>query len=75
MAVLLIIIPAWILILSVVVGLCVAARHGDRQEEERAPVGTALGEPLALGPAPVEAWKGRQPDGAHELVGAGGSVA
>jgi hypothetical protein len=33
---LLLIIPSWILVLSLVVALCAAARDGDRQEERRA---------------------------------------
>ena len=35
--ILLLVVPAWILILSLVVGLCMAAGAGDRQKQTQSP--------------------------------------
>jgi hypothetical protein len=70
---LLLIIPAWILVVSIVLALCVAARRGDQHEERLA--GAAA--PTEL-PAPSRLAVTRQSpraDAARELVGAGGTAA
>ena len=61
MILLLIIIASWILILSVVAGLCMSARQGDLQQRDRAPVHLA-GDPIATPviSAPIAARSGRR---------------
>lgn len=71
---LLLIIASWMLVASIVLGLCVAARRGDQQEERRAQAARPeLPTPHRL---PVTRHgQSSKPDPAHELVGARGTAA
>jgi hypothetical protein len=70
---LLLIIPSWILILSIVLALCVAARRGDQQEERRA---EAAARPELPAPHRLPVTReSSKPEPAHELLGARGTAA
>jgi len=69
---LLLIVPAWILVLSVVLAVCVAARRGDQQQEAGAGA-VAWAEPPAPSRMPVTR-ESHQPEQPQRLVGAGGTV-
>jgi hypothetical protein len=72
--ILLLIIPCWILLLALVLGLCLAARRGDQRVESGTEAGAhgAVDEPsLAYG----KARERGNADSAQQLVGASGTLA
>ena len=70
---LLLIIPFWILVLSLVLAVCVAARRGDQQEERRVRAAATAELPsrhrLAIG------GQSSEQEEEHELLGASRSAA
>jgi hypothetical protein len=72
---LLLIIPFWILVLSIVLALCVAARRGDQQEERRAEAAARLELPTPHRLPVTRHCSKPELEPAHELVGARGTAA
>jgi hypothetical protein len=73
--ILLLIGSAWILVVSLVLGLCAAARRGDEREQRRTTVAARREKPEpGLLSADAAARHGRGAEPAHELVGAGGTT-
>jgi hypothetical protein len=71
----LIIIASWLLVVSVVIGLCVAARRGDLQHERSASAATWGQEPESIViSAHTSARHGSHAERDRQLVGAGGAT-
>jgi hypothetical protein len=70
--VLLLIIPAWILVLALVMALCVEARRSDEQEERHA--NAPAWDQVAESPIPV-IRQSPHPGPAHQLAGDAGIAA
>jgi hypothetical protein len=73
--ILLLIISSWGLLVSVVVGACVAARRGDVQQERPSAVATVTGErePVPVATAAC-ARPARSQEPVRQLAGAGGTA-
>jgi hypothetical protein len=74
--ILLLVIPSWLLILSLVLALCLAARRGE-VDREQAPAPQACAAPVehAFAAAEGPGRRAGHADPSHQLLGAGGTAA
>jgi hypothetical protein len=69
---LLLILASWILVVSLVLGLCAAARRGDQREAIEVGGAASVESPEPRVLADPQARIGRRSEPARQLVGAGG---